>query len=222
VASPVNVDLIPEPGRPRPVDKLLGEAIGLRDQLRSAQEKLAAAEAEAARQEQVDVEQAAQRIRSGSSPGSPAAAIEKARREVALAKRGADALRIASEAAQDDLVEAITANADAWLATLDEEAERARERGRKAIAELEAATQQIRDAASAGLWLRSGLDDQRFDRRPGGVVIGSSAPSSKNVTANSEALTREQLLAFVGELVEQPAPPARAAGFAQANAAGAG
>jgi hypothetical protein len=181
----------------------------LDDQLRSAQEKLAAAEAALGQQEQADVEQAAERIRSGSSAGSPPAAIEKARREVALAKRNADALRVASEAAAADLVDVITANADEWLTQLGREAERAREHGRKALVTLEAAVGEVAAAASAASWVRSGIDDGRWDRRPGVTTAGTVAPSSARRTANSEALRVDEVLSYARELIEPPEPPAR-------------
>jgi len=210
----INVDVIPQPGRPDAVTRALAEAVELRDRLRAAQEELAGAQAELERQQQADVAQAAQRVRSGSSPGSPPAAIAKARDKVELAKRNANALGIASDAAQHDLVEAMREHADAWLAALDEAAEKARRRGREAIEQFESATREVGSAAAATGWLRSALDDGRFDRRLS--VAAGVAPSSKRKTANSEPLRVDELLAYARELIDPPAPtPARAPGFAQ-------
>jgi hypothetical protein len=204
----IDVDVIPEIARPEAVDRVLAEALSLRDRLRAAQEELAAAQADLERQEQADVAQAAERIRSGEAPGAIPAAIAKSRQKVELAKRNANALALASEAAQHDLAETMTTNADAWLATLDEETERARKRGRAAIEQLEVATHEIGDAASATSWLRSGIDDGRFDRQPRAMLVGSVATSSKRRTANSEPLAAREILDYCRELLVEPSQPA--------------
>jgi hypothetical protein len=56
--------------------------------------------------------------------------------------------------------------------------------------------------------VRSGVADDRFDRQPGAMLTASVAPSSRRVTANSEALNRGQLLAYAAELIDPPPTPA--------------
>ncbi len=42
------------------------------------------------------------------------------------------------------------------------------------------------------------------------MLSGSVAPSFARLSANSQPFSREQILAFVGELVDPPAPTPRA------------
>jgi hypothetical protein len=80
----------------------------------------------------------------------------------------------------------------------------------------------LAELASTAGWIHGAQGDGRWDRQPRPMMAGSNAPSSRQLTANGEALTRQQIIALAGELVEppEPAPPAR--GFAKAsNLAGA-
>jgi hypothetical protein len=207
--SAISTRAIPDAARPAAVTKVLTEALDLRRRIREAQEELAAAQAELERLEQEDVAAAAERIRAGSGPGAIPAAISKAKEKVELAKRTGSALGIASEAAQADLAAAITVNGETWLAALDRETDKARERGRKALAALEVAVQEVGAAASAASWLRGGLSDGRFDRRPPVATASRVAPSSARRTANSEALRVDEVLSYARELIDPPEPPAR-------------
>jgi hypothetical protein len=206
----IDVDVIPEIARPEAVDKVLAEALSLRDRLRAAQEELAAAQADLERQEQADVAQAAERIRSGAAPGAIPAAISKSRQKVELAKRNASALALASEAAQRDLAETMTTNADEWLGRIETATVDSRERAAAALAALASALDEMGTAASASAWVQNGQTDSRWDRRSTPMLIGSIAPSSARVSANSQPFTRQQLLDFVAELINPPSPsPAR-------------
>src|SRR4051794_31201596 len=98
----VALDLIPEAARPPEVASVLAEAVELRDRHRGATEQLAAATAELDRQEQADVQAAAEKIRSGAAPGNLSAAVTKQRHAVEVAQRTAAALRLATDAAAAD------------------------------------------------------------------------------------------------------------------------
>jgi hypothetical protein len=206
MAAWVNVDVIPQAGRPAEVEKAIEEAAQLRDRARQAQEQAAAAQQALAEAERRDVEAASEKARRGESLGSPPAAVAKAREKVERATRDASALQLASDGAADDLVQVMQARTEHWLAALNDEASRARERARRALAQLENALAEARSADSAALWLRSAADDGRFDRQLRPTVAGATAPSSAKLTANSEALTTAQLLDFTRELVDPPAP----------------
>jgi hypothetical protein len=210
VAAPrLNVDVIPEVGRPGAISELLGEALALRDRLRQAQEELAAAQADLEAQERRDVEATAARIRSGADPGTPPPAIQKARHVVELATRTAAALTLANEAAQTDVVAALAEHADTWGATLDAEQQRARERAREAFAALQASLDEIRTAASGAAWVRSGASDSRWDRPQRRMLVGTAAPSSARRTMNSQPLGADELFAYLHELIEpMPTPGA--------------
>lgn len=204
--SRVDVDTVPEVARPPGVAKALGESLELRDRYRRAQEDLAGLEAELRRLEDEDVAQAAERVRAGSAPGNLLAGVTKARAAVETAKRNSAAIGLANDAAQRDLADTLHADGDEWLASLDNEAERARQRGRKALDAVEAALRELAAATSASNWVRSGLSDDRWDRRPSPSRAGAYAASSARATANSEALDRATLLGYMAELLESPAP----------------
>jgi hypothetical protein len=205
MAAPwVSLDVIPEPARPEAVVAALSEAIELRDRLRAAQEERAQSQSALERLEADDVAKAAERIRSGSAPGAIPQAIQKAKGAVELSTRNARALNVASADAAADLAKALTANADTWLKALDDETHHARERAIAALAELDESLGALGALVSAAAGVEGARDDGRWDRPVRQMVGGSIAPSSKRLTANGEALTREQVLAFVGELVEPP------------------
>ena len=210
MATWVNLDVIPQLGRPAEVEQTISEATALRDRARQAQEQSAARQQELEQAERADVEAAAERARAGAALGTTPAAVKKARDQLESAKREAAALALAADGAAVDLVEVMRAQGDAWLAQLDVEAEQARECGRQAIAALEAAARELGTAASASAWLHSGLSDGRFDRQPGATVTAAAAPSSARRTANSEPLRVDELIGYARELIDPPAAPRRA------------
>jgi hypothetical protein len=205
----VNVDVIPQVARPDAVTAALAETVELRDRSRQAQEQGAAAQAQLDELERQDVEQAAQRARTGEPLGTTPVAVKKAREALEQAKRTAAAIALALEGAEGDLGDALNASTPAWLAALDDETERARQRAATALTEFEAALDDLTAATSSSLWLRSAQDDQRWDRAVSMASAGSSAPSSRRQTANGEALRRYEIVAYCRELVE--APPQRPA-----------
>jgi hypothetical protein len=203
----VQIDRVPSLARPPEVERAITEAVELRDRLRQANEQLATAEAEYERQQNDDVAHAADRARKGSPLGAIPAAFEKARHEVDVKKRTAAALSLASQAAQDDVGSTILACADPWRSELNAEVERAREDGLKAIERLRDACARIGDGLAIRGWVESGVEGGGvFDHLATGVWTASVAPSSRRRTANSEALTATELFAYLGELVEPPAP----------------
>jgi hypothetical protein len=204
----VGLDLVPVVGRPDGVARLLDEALALRARHRDAQEHLAAAQAELERQQEADVASAAERIRAGSEPGAVPPAIGKARHAVELAQRNAAAIGLASDAAQADLITSMTTTSAEWLTALDAAGEQARERAVAALDQFDAAAREIGATASATAWVRSGVEDGRFDRRPPQMLVGTVAPSSRRATANSEPLAVPDLVAWLRESIEPTASPA--------------
>jgi hypothetical protein len=204
----VVLDHIPTLARPDQVSAVLAEATGLRDKLREATERLAALQARLGEQEHADVEAAAQAIRKGSSPPTISAGIAKSRTAIEAQKRQVQAFALASGACETDVTSTILGCADEWRGALDAEAERGREAGRAAIAELEAACRRIAAASSAKHWLDLGKNGD-FGNTPTGVWTASVAPSSRSRTANSEPLGIDELLGYVSELIDPPPPPVR-------------
>jgi hypothetical protein len=205
----VALDVIPELARPDPVAEAVAEAVELRDRLRVAKQELAEAEGELERLEQDDVAAAAEKIRAGATPGSIPAAISKARQAVELKTRDARALAVASEAAQADLVGAMTASAGEWVERIEDATGEARERATAALAALTEALDQIATSTSASAWIQVARDDARWDRPPRLMHAGTVAPTSARRTANSEALRVDEVLGYARELIDPPAPPAR-------------
>jgi hypothetical protein len=200
----VALDLIPDAARPTEVARLLDEALALRARHREANEALAKAQADLERAEAADVAAAAERIRSGEAPGKLSASISTARHAVETAQRNAAALDLAARAAGDDLAATMREHADTWLVALDEAREQARARARDALDALVVATGALREAASTAAWLRSGLSDDRWDRQPPVMVVGSAAPSSRRTTANQEPLHVDALVGYLREAIEPP------------------
>jgi hypothetical protein len=204
MATFVNVDVVPQTGRPDPVTTALTEAIELRDRHRDANEMLAAAQTALEQAQQADVDATAEKIRAGTQPGAIPASVQKAKQAVELALRNALAIGVASDAAQTDLATAMIASADSWLEELDGETARARQRAHDALAALEAALHEITATASASLWVRSALDDGRWDRPQRQAIDARIARSSARASANREAFTAEQIIAWAHELLEPP------------------
>jgi hypothetical protein len=182
---------------------VLGEAVDLRAKLREATERLASLQAQLDEQEQADVEAAAQAIRQGSSPGAISAGIAKSRQAVETQTRQVQALTLASDACLADLASTILASVDEWRGALDAEVEQSREQARRAVAELRGSLTRVSDALATRHWLDAG----DFGQRPVGMMAGSFAPSSRARTANSQPLGIDELIGYVGELVDPPAPP---------------
>jgi hypothetical protein len=201
----VTLDVVPQAARPPEVERLLSEAQELRAHHREADEQLKQAQQALEQAEADDVARAAERIRSGQAPGSLSQAISKARSAVDVAQRTAAAVDLASRAASDELATAMQKHADGWIEALDEQRQEARARALQALDAFETATAELRDAASAASWVRSG----DWGRPPRGMVIGSMSASSRRITANSHPLTLDQLIGFVRETLDEPAPPAR-------------
>jgi hypothetical protein len=75
-----------------------------------------------------------------------------------------------------------------------------------ALAAFEHATPEMGLAAGSAEWVRSGLSDDRWDRRVPTMAVGTVAPSSQRMTANGEALRVDELVAFLHEAVQPPTP----------------
>jgi hypothetical protein len=207
VAVRINVDAVPELGRPDAVSAVVAEATELRTRLRQAREELAAAQAELERQERSDIEGAAQAIRSGKPPASLSPQITKQRNQVEIAERTTSALDLATRAAEDDLASVLLAQADVWQKTLDGELAKARQRALKALTSFEQAASELTAAASAGLWLVSAAADGRLDRRVPLALDGTVARSSARVSANSEPFRLDQIVSWARELIDPPQAP---------------
>jgi hypothetical protein len=132
------------------------------------------------------------------------AGIAKARHAVEVAQRNAAALDLAGRAAGDELASAMLESAGDWLDALDAEREQARRAVTEALDAFDEAVRVLAGAASAAAWVRSGQADGRFDRRPGAMVVGSVAPSSRRVTANSEPLHVDALISYLRESIVEP------------------
>jgi hypothetical protein len=96
--------------------------------------------------------------------------------------------------------------APAWLDELDRETTQARERALEAIATVETAASEITGAAGAAAWIRSALEDGRWDRRAPAMLEATVAQSSRRVTANSEPLRVPEIVGYLREAVEAPTP----------------
>lgn len=184
----IDIDRIPQAARPAEVGALVDEARGLRDKLRSASEQLASAEAKLEQAQHDDAQAASERLRKGANLGVEAADVEKSRRAVEQARRAESAVTLAAGAAEAELLSAIRATSDGWLLELAAEQARASGRALDALDAFEDALGEVRATAGAALWLRSALEDGRFDRPPRTPILGSAAPSSSRRTSNGEPL----------------------------------
>ena len=173
---------------------------------REANEQLAAAQSELEREQQADRVATAERIRQGAEPGTIAPKIGKLRNAVELAERNAGALALAVEGVQDDLAATMRQHADTWLAALDGEGERARQQALAALDAFDDAVRTLREAAFAASWVRGALDDDRWDRQPRAMLVGSVAPSSRRLTANNEPIAVPDLVGYLRESIDEPQP----------------
>lgn len=204
VAARVNLDVLPERARPAEVTLLLDEAATLRDRHRAAREAVALARSELERLQEVDVAAAAERVRAGDAPGAIPPSIAKGRVACEVAERNEQAIGIASQAAQDDLAAVIAQHAQAWLDALDAESEQARARAVEALDVFDEAKSTIAATSAAAMWLRSGLVDERFDRRVGATNAVTVALSSRRVSANQEPFHVDDLIGWLREAVTPP------------------
>jgi hypothetical protein len=157
-----------------------------------------------------DVEAAAAKARAGEPFGTPAAALRKAKDALVLQERAQPATRLALSLAEQDVVEAILTRADQWRPELDAEVEQPREDGAKAIERLRHACARIGDGLAIKGRVESGVESGGvFDGVVTGVWAASVAPSSRRRTANGEPLTATELLGYLADLVEPPAPAPR-------------
>lgn len=202
--SAVALDVIPELGRPAAVEKVVAEAVELRDRFRVASEELASAQQALEQAEKSDIESAAERIRSGQAPGGLSQTIAKTRRVVEAKTRDAAALELAAKAAAEDVARLIREHASDWLEALDAQKQESRESALRALDAFEQSTAELRAAASTATWLRDGV----WGQPPRAVVVGSQAESSRRITANSSPLDLPTLLGFVREAIDEPEPPA--------------
>jgi hypothetical protein len=200
----IALDVVPEVGRSDPVTQALAEAVELRDRHRQASEELARAQAELEQAQKADVDATAAKIRAGTQPGAISANVTKAKQAVELAKRNEDAIAVASEAAHSDLALAMQESSSAWIASLDDEATRARQRASDSLAAYEAALDELGSAACAGLWVRGAVADGRWDRPQRQALDGRVARSSGRVSVNAEPFGAKQIVAWAHELVEPP------------------
>jgi hypothetical protein len=202
----VGVDVIPEAGRPEPVAAALRETSELRDRVRAAAEEVAARQQALDELEREDVQAAAQRVRQGGQLGTPAAAIAKARGALDVAKRNHAAMSLAHEGAEADLAQRMHDEADAWAATLHRLDAEHREQAGAALETLERSLREMAATASAAAWVRSGQADGRWDRPQRQMLVGAVAPSSVKRVVNGEPLQRNELIAYLRELVGSPTP----------------
>jgi hypothetical protein len=199
----VAIDHVPTTAQPEPVAAVLREAAELRTKLREATDRLAQLQSKLGEQEQADVEAAAAAIRQGASPPTISAGIAKTRAAIETQTRQVQALTLANDACQADLVSTLIETSTAWREALDAEVEQARQDGRAAITAIRDACQRLGDAVSTQHWLDQGRDGD-FAHRPVGVNTGDIAPSSRRRTLNSEAMHVDELLNYIAEALEPP------------------
>jgi hypothetical protein len=159
--------------------------------------------------EREDVEAAAARARAGEPLGTRSGALAKAKAAVELAQRDQAAIRLAQSQAEADITEAILASGERWRSQLGRDLEQARKDGRKALEQLRAALERISNAAATTEWVNLGLNGRGFDQPPVGAWTALTVASSARRTANSAALNAGELVAFLGEAIDPPAPTPR-------------
>lgn len=200
VTARINIDLIPKTARPTSVAQAIKGAEAMRARARAAAEAVAAAQNAVDEVEREDVEAAALRARAGEPLGATNRALTKTRDELLLKQRDLNALRLAQEQAEEDVVDAISERADHWAIELRAEADRAREQGRAALIALKDAFAQIGGSTSAQSWLAAASRDGRYDRAA--KPTRAFALSSARRTANSEPLSVGDLLGYLHEAIE--------------------
>jgi hypothetical protein len=204
MSARVAIDVVPQLVRPAEVEEAVGAAAQMREKAREAAEAVAAAQKAVDEREREDVEAAAARARAGEPLGAQNRALVKARDTLMLAQRDLSAIRLAQTQAEDEIATAVGEHAEAWLEQLDRAEAEARGRAVSALSTFEHATTELTAAASARLWLRSATSDGRFDRRVPHALVGTIAPSSRRVTANSEPLQVDRLVGWLRESIEPP------------------
>jgi hypothetical protein len=204
VTARIAVAHVPAVRRPDVVERAVSEAQQLRDRAQEAADVVAQQQKVVDDREREDVEAAAAKARAGEPFGTPSRALVKSRDDLLAAQRTANVLRVALGQAEEAVVAAIVEHAEQCSSSLGDEAERAREAGRAALAALLDACVRIGDAVSAQAWLAGALSDQRFDRPARTMVEGSIALSSRRRTANNEPMGRDELFGYVAELLVEP------------------
>jgi hypothetical protein len=202
----VNVDLVPVAARPPEVEQTIVAAAEMRERARQAAEAVAAAQHAVDEREREDVEAAAARARAGQPLGAPSRPLEKARADLLLKQRDLNALRLAQEQTEDAVAQAVGTHVNEWAEPLQRTTEQARARAIDALDHFEHAALEITHAAGAEAWLRSVVSEKRFDRPAPTMVIGTIAPSSRRVTANSAPLHVPDLITWLREALEPPTP----------------
>lgn len=198
----INWSVVCPAGGPAPVEAARKSVAALHakvDQTRSEVESAQAAVREA---EEADQAQMARALRAGKEPVSSTEKVEALRAAAAEAERRAGALALAIAQAEAELGEAINRSRGKWASDAVARVDTARESARRSLDELERSVSELRDAQAVADWLGRGFDSAQPLRT---VHVGIAA-SSRSASANSDPFDLGQLLAWVREAVEPPAP----------------
>jgi hypothetical protein len=197
--------LTPE-GGPERVQRARAAAQRLVDQLRDDQTALEAARVELTQSEQRDREALAQQMRAGAGEDAISdTQVETTRAAVRAAERRLEARRLAVEDAQQEYRAEIEAARSEWLRTSQRAAEKAVVRARKQLEQLGTDLDALREARALQSWLTpgGGLD---AGQQVGIGTLGVAKSSGFHM-ANGEPRGADQLLAWLGEVIEpEPTP----------------
>jgi hypothetical protein len=123
---------------------------------------------------------------------------------VGAAERRLEARQLAAETAQQELGGEIRACRADWLKSAEQAAEKARSRARKALGQLEAELNALRQARTIAWWLEEGNGLDRETGVPHGHL--GVAQSSAFMMKNESPVPPADLLRWVAELIDPPAP----------------
>lgn len=190
---------------PKRVEEARRAVEQLRAKIPEQRKALDAARAAITEAEAADRQRMAEELRRGGAVQADAESVAKAQARVASVQREGEALLLAVQLREDELGEAARKARGEWAKTAERRERDARQAARAAFEQLRVALEGLRLSRSTLAWLTpstGGLDREMAPR------LGSlgAAQSSAFAMANASPVAAEQLLQWVGELIDPPKP----------------
>jgi hypothetical protein len=197
---------ITPPNAPRAVEEARAAAQRLADALPEDRQEIDRAKQAKIELERADRERQAGQMRRGEDATSDAAAITAASEQIGVAERRHSARQLALQVADSELGAAVQARSGEWARTNATAVERALRSVRKTSERLTGELQTLAEARSVQWWLANGMERQQPAPHAGLASLGTAKSSGFHM-ANSEPRGADQLLAWLGEIVDPEPEP---------------